>query len=167
MGRGIFWLKLCSVRAASELVRRSPTSVDGKIILMVPWYRGFNVVDFDAHFHIPCHPVTLIFPSLVAELGPFVSDFGHSLVWYFLFKCPSGTHSCGGTPDPSVQGLPCSPSCWMGKCFLLFRGIEAHTTNFDTKHHIPRYLVTLIFPGLVAKLGPSISYFGALFGMVL
>ena len=47
VGRGIFWLKLSSERAASDMVRRSLAFVDGKIILMVPWYRGFSVADFD------------------------------------------------------------------------------------------------------------------------
>ena len=47
MGQGIFWLKLSSERGASDMVRRSLASIDGKIILMVPWYRGFNVADFD------------------------------------------------------------------------------------------------------------------------
>ena len=74
MGRGIFWLKLSSARAASDMVRQSPTSVGGKIILMVPWYRGFSVADFDACFRIPCYPVTLIFPGLATMLCPIIKD---------------------------------------------------------------------------------------------
>ena len=68
MGWGIFWLKLCLERATSDMVRCSLASVDGKIILMVPWYRGFSAADFDAHFSIPRHLVTLLFPGLAAEL---------------------------------------------------------------------------------------------------
>ena len=81
MGRGIFWLKLSSASAASNLVSCSPTLVDGKIIMLVPWYRGFNVADFDDRFRIPRHPVTLIFPGLAAELRPIVRDLGAHFGW--------------------------------------------------------------------------------------
>ena len=43
MGRGIFWLKLSSAKATSDLINRFPISVDGRIILLVPWYRDFNI----------------------------------------------------------------------------------------------------------------------------
>ena len=76
MGRGIFWLKLSLEKATSDLISQSPTSVGGRIILMVPWYRGFNVADFDTRFHIPRHPVTILFPGLVAKLCPIVRDLG-------------------------------------------------------------------------------------------
>ena len=46
MGRDIFWLKLSTTRATSDFVSYSPSSVDGKIIILVPWYRGFSVADF-------------------------------------------------------------------------------------------------------------------------
>ena len=81
MGWGIFWLKLSSVRATSDMIRRSPASVDGKIILMVPWYRGFSATNFDAHFSIPRHPVTLVFPNLAAELCPTIRDQGAHFGW--------------------------------------------------------------------------------------
>ena len=81
MGRGIFWLKLSSEKATSDLISRSPISVDGRIILMVPWYRGFSAADFDARFRIPRHPVTLLFPGLAAELRPVVRDLGAHFGW--------------------------------------------------------------------------------------
>ena len=81
MGRGIFWLKLSSARAASDMVRRSPTSVGDKIILMVPSYRGFSTADFDACFRIPRHPVTLVFPGLAIELRPIIKDLGAHFGW--------------------------------------------------------------------------------------
>ena len=56
MGCGIFWLKLSSTKATSDLISQSSTSVGGRIILMVPWYRGFSVADFDTRFRIPRHP---------------------------------------------------------------------------------------------------------------
>lgn len=81
MGWGIFWLKLSSARATSDMVRRSPTPVGGKIILMVPWYRGFSAADFDARFRIPRHSVTLVFPGLAAELRPIIKDLGAHFGW--------------------------------------------------------------------------------------
>ena len=81
MGRGTFWLKLSTERAASKLVSSSPTAVDGKIIMIVPWYRGFSAADFDAHFRIPRHPVTLVFPGLATELRPIVRDLGGHFGW--------------------------------------------------------------------------------------
>ena len=48
---------------------------------MVPWYRGFNVADFDACFCIPRHPVTLIFLGLAAELRPIIKDLGAHFGW--------------------------------------------------------------------------------------
>ena len=48
---------------------------------MVPWYRGFSVADFDTRFHIPRHPVTLLFPGLAAELRPVVRDLGAHFGW--------------------------------------------------------------------------------------
>ena len=50
MGHGIFWLKLSSAKATSDLISRSPISVDGRIILLVPWYRGFSTAEFDVRF---------------------------------------------------------------------------------------------------------------------
>ena len=81
MGWGIFWLKLSSVRAASDMIRRSPVSLDKKIILLVPWYRGFSAVDFNARFRIPRHPVALLFPGLAAELCPIIRDLGAHFGW--------------------------------------------------------------------------------------
>ena len=81
MGRGFFWLKLSSEKAASDLVRQSPTSVDGRIILLVPWYRGFNVADFDTRLRIPRHPVTILFRGLAAELRPIIRDLGAHFGW--------------------------------------------------------------------------------------
>ena len=63
------------------MVRCSPTSVDGKIILLVPWYKGFSVADFDARFRIPRHLVTLVFPGLAAELRPIIKDLGAHFSW--------------------------------------------------------------------------------------
>ena len=76
MGWGIFWLKLSSVRAASDMPRRSPVTIYGKIILLVPWYRGFSVTDFNARFNIPYHLVTLQFPGLAAKLQPIITHLG-------------------------------------------------------------------------------------------
>ena len=45
------------------------------------WYRGFNVLDFDTCFHIPHHPITLIFPSLAVELHPIIRDLGAHFGW--------------------------------------------------------------------------------------
>ena len=81
MGQGIFWLKLSSQKVVSNLVSRSPSFIDGKIILMVPWYKGFSAADFDTHFRIPRHPVTLIFPGLAAEFRPIISDLGAHFGW--------------------------------------------------------------------------------------
>ena len=81
MGRGIFWHKLSSERATSDMVRQSLAFVDGKIILMVPWYRGFSVADFDTRFRIPHHPVTLIFPGLAAELRLIIHNLGAHFGW--------------------------------------------------------------------------------------
>ena len=63
------------------MIRRSLASVDEKIILMVPWYKGFNAVDFNTCFHIPRHQVTLVFPSLAAELHPIIRDLGARFGW--------------------------------------------------------------------------------------
>ena len=81
MGWGIFWLKLSSARAASNMIRRSPISVDRKIILMVPWYRGSSIADFDARFSIPRHLVTLLFSGLAAKLRPIIRDLGAYFGW--------------------------------------------------------------------------------------
>ena len=55
MGRGIFWLKLFNPRATRAFIDSSPIEVDGKIINLVSWYRGFSASDFDMRFHIPRH----------------------------------------------------------------------------------------------------------------
>ena len=66
MGWGIFWLKLSSARVAVDMIRHFLVLVDGKIIPLVSWYRGFSAVDFHARFSIPRHPITLLFPGLAA-----------------------------------------------------------------------------------------------------
>ena len=81
MGRGIFWLKLSDPRSMNALIASSPIAVDGRIISLVPWYRGFSASDFETRFHIPRHPVTLQFPSLAAELRPIVKDLGAHFGW--------------------------------------------------------------------------------------
>ena len=81
MGRSVFWLKLSSAKAASDLVSQSPISVGGRIILLVPWYRGFTVTDFDTRFRIPRHPINLLFPGLATKLRPIVRDLGAHFGW--------------------------------------------------------------------------------------
>ena len=50
------------------MVARSQVAVDRKIIALIPWYRGFSALDFDSHFHIPWHSITLQFLELVVVL---------------------------------------------------------------------------------------------------
>ena len=81
MGKGIFWLKLSSVRATRNMVKWSSIAIDRKIILLVPWYKGFSAVDFDSHFSIPYHQITLHFPSLNAKLRPIIKNTGTHFRW--------------------------------------------------------------------------------------
>ena len=81
MGRGIFWLKLSDPRSTRALIDSSLIAMDGKIINLVQQYRGFSASDFDGRFHIPRHPITLQFPSLVVELHPIIRDVGAHFKW--------------------------------------------------------------------------------------
>ena len=76
MGRGTFMLTLSAMEKVSSLVTNSHIAMDGKIITLVPWYRGFRASHFDAQFHVPHFPMTLLFPGLATKLRPYVSDFG-------------------------------------------------------------------------------------------
>ena len=106
MGRGIFWLKLSTARAVSDLIKSSPTSVDGKITLLVPWYRGFSVADFDARFRIPRHQVTLVFPGLAAELRPILRDLGARFGWVMQDTFVDAVAAAGAPiPPPFLQSV--------------------------------------------------------------
>lgn len=52
-----------------------------------------------------------------------------------------------------------SPIAVDGKRYRGFRAFD-----FDTQFHVPRFLVTLLFPGLVVELRLSVSDFGGHFG---
>ena len=81
MGRGIVWPRLSDLRSTSALIGSSPIAVDGKIITLVLWCKGFSASDFDTRFHIPRHPVTLQFPGLAAEPRLIVRDLGAHFGW--------------------------------------------------------------------------------------
>ena len=63
------------------MVSHSPVAIDGKIITLIPWQRGFRASDFDTRFHISQHQVTPQFPCLAAKLRPIVGDLGADFGW--------------------------------------------------------------------------------------
>lgn len=81
MGQGTFMLRLSVVEQVSNLVAHSPITIDGKIISLVPWSRGFRATDSDTQFHIPRFPMTLLFLGRAMELRHCVSDFGAHYGW--------------------------------------------------------------------------------------
>ena len=63
------------------MVRWSLVAIDGKIILLVQWYRGFIAVNFDSCFSMPQLPVTRQFVGLATELWPIVRDLDAHFGW--------------------------------------------------------------------------------------
>ena len=81
MGRGTIMLKFSTMEKASNLVTNSPIVVDGKIIILILWHRGFRASNFDIEFHVPRFLVTLLFLGLAVELRLYVFNFSGHFGW--------------------------------------------------------------------------------------
>ncbi|KAI5081509.1 hypothetical protein GOP47_0004692 [Adiantum capillus-veneris] len=99
LGKGTFMVLLSSEDEFAPLIGRSPLSCGDKLILLVEWYKGFDMTSFEDRCKVPRFLVKLSFPDLAPEftVPEVLSQFGS------VYSTPFQSSIQLSASDPSLM----------------------------------------------------------------